>query len=125
MNQTTLPARIAAGLLLAAAAASAANAAARQSGAAEAQQAVPATVYKPAVEYRAAPAPERPDRNWKASNDTVANTNSMALTMKSMGGHAGHTMPATPTAPADPHAGHRMAPQPQPKQAHEHHGDHQ
>lgn len=121
MNHFTLPARIAAGLLLAAAAASAA---AQQSGAADAQRPVPATVYQPAVDYRAAPAAGRPDRNWRASNDTVANTNSMALTMKSMGGHAGHAGHAMPAA--DPHAGHRMAPQPQPKQvpAHEQHGEH-
>lgn len=124
MKHFTPPARIAAGLLLAAAAASAA---AQQSSVADAHRPVPPTVYRPAVEYRAAPAAERPDRNWKASNDTVANTNSMALTMKSMGGHAGHAAHAMPGA--DPHAGHRMAPQPKPQPtqapAHEHHGEHQ
>jgi hypothetical protein len=110
MHHPTLPARIAAGLLLAAAAA----AHAQQSGAADAQASVPATVYRPAVDYRAAPVPAQPDRHWKASNDTVANTNSMALTMKSMGGHAGHAMPAA--APM---------PEPKPAPAHDHHGEQQ
>jgi hypothetical protein len=64
--------------------------------AADSQAAVPATRYQSALGKRPEPAPESsPDRNWVASNQTVAATNSMALTMKPMGGQA-----------ADPHAGH-------------------
>ena len=71
-------------------------------GAADPGASVPATTYQPAIGYR----PEAgngtpPDRNWVASNATVAAYNSMSLTMKMKGMHA----PA-PTAPADPHAAH-------------------
>ena len=71
-------------------------------GAADPGASVPATTYQPAIGYR----PEAgngtpPDRNWVASNATVAAYNSMSLTMKMKGMHA----PAA-TAPADPHAGH-------------------
>ncbi|RYF04766.1 MAG: hypothetical protein EOO78_03360 [Oxalobacteraceae bacterium] len=71
-------------------------------GAADPGASVPATTYQPAIGYR----PEAgidtpPDRNWVASNATVAAYNSMSLTMKMKGMHA----PAA-AAPADPHAGH-------------------
>ncbi|MGZ5183087.1 MAG: hypothetical protein ACXWC2_21625 [Ramlibacter sp.] len=59
--------------------------------AADPQAAVPATGYQSALAYRPEPAPaSSPDRNWVASNQTVAATNSMALTMKSMGGQHEH-----------------------------------
>lgn len=66
-------------------------------GAADPGASVPATTYQPAIGYR----PEAgidtpPDRNWAASNATVAAYNSMSLTMKMKDMHA----------PADPHAGH-------------------
>lgn len=74
-------------------------------GAADPRASVPATTYQPAIGYR----PEAgngtpPDRNWVASNATVAAYNSMSLTMKMKGMHA----PAA-TAPADPHAAHAAA----------------
>ncbi|WP_323144337.1 hypothetical protein [Massilia phyllosphaerae] len=74
-------------------------------GAADPGASVPATTYQPAIGYR----PEAgidtpPDRNWAASNATVAAYNSMSLTMKMKGMHA----PAA-TAPTDPHAGHAAA----------------
>ena len=71
-------------------------------GAADPGASVPATTYQPAIGYR----PEAgidtpPDRNWVASNATVAAYNSMSLTMKMKGMHA----PAA-AAPADPHTEH-------------------
>jgi hypothetical protein len=68
-----------------------------QAAAADPQAAVPATRYQSALSYRPAEAAATsPDRNWVASNQLVAATNSMALTMK-----------ARPAAhAADPHAGH-------------------
>lgn len=88
MKQSPFRAGALACLLLAAASASA-----QQAGAADPQAAVPATDCRPAIDYRAPARPAAsPDANWRASNDTVARTNSMALTMKSMGGHAGHQM---------------------------------
>jgi hypothetical protein len=65
--------------------------------AADPQASVPATRYQSALDVRPPAAPAAsPDRNWVASNQTVAATNSMALTMKPMaGGQSG-----------DPHAGH-------------------
>ena len=89
-------------------------------GAADPGASVPATTYQPAIGYR----PEAgidtpPDRNWVASNATVAAYNSMSLTMKMKGmhaaaapvdpdaGHAGHTAPAAPAEHAE-HAGHAM-----------------
>ena len=66
--------------------------------AADPQAAVPATAYQSALTHRPEAAPTgSPDRNWVASNQTVAATNSMALTMKPMAGHG---------QAADPHAGH-------------------
>jgi hypothetical protein len=99
MNHPFSVARAAACLLLAAAGLPVHAQQAAQA-AADAQAAVPATRYQPALNYRPEAAPEtRPDANWVASNQTVAATNSMALTMKSMNGQ-----PAP--ASADPHAGH-------------------
>jgi hypothetical protein len=102
-------ARAGAGLLLSALAC---HVQARQ--AADAQADVPATSYQSALGTRAEPASATtPDQNWVASNQLVAATNSMALTMKPMAGHAGHGA-AQPQAAqaAGPHAGHAMpAPQ--------------
>jgi hypothetical protein len=95
MNTQISLARAAACLLLAAAGA---QVHARQS-AADPQAAVPATRYQSALDQRPEAAPKAsPDANWVASNQTVAATNSMALTMK--------TMPAGQGQAADPHAGH-------------------
>jgi len=53
---------------------------------ADPQASVPPTRYQSTLDYRvAAPPATSPDRNWVASNQAVAATNSMALTMK-MGG---------------------------------------
>jgi hypothetical protein len=101
-----------------------------QAAAADPQASVPPTRYQSALDYRPpAPSAASPDRNWVASNQTVAATNSMALTMKPLmkpmsghagrgaaeGGqdqaadpHAGHAMPAASST--DPHAGHAMPP---------------
>jgi hypothetical protein len=66
--------------------------------AADPQSAVPTTRYQPVLGGRPEAAPtSTPDANWIASNQTVAATNSMALTMKPMAGHG---------QAADPHAGH-------------------
>ena len=66
--------------------------------AADPQAAVPGTAYQSTLAHRPEPAPtSSPDRNWVASNQTVAATNSMALTMKGMADHG---------QAADPHAGH-------------------
>jgi len=92
-------------LLLAASAVSPLHAEAHTQPAADPQSAVPATRYQSAFGARPDAAPATtPDQNWVASNQLVAATNSMALTMKPMAGHAGHAMPATQAA--DPHAGH-------------------
>jgi hypothetical protein len=81
-NQSQL-ARAAACLLLAA---SSVHAYAQQ--AADPQAAVPATTYQSALGSRPEAAPATsPDANWVKSNETVAATNSMALTMKGMAGH--------------------------------------
>jgi hypothetical protein len=81
MNTQFLQARAAACLLLAMAGAHAQQAA--QAAAADPQAAVPATRYQPTLPARLEPAAEgSPDRNWVASNQKVAATNSMALTMK-------------------------------------------
>jgi hypothetical protein len=86
-------ARAAACLLLAA---SSVHAHAQQ--AADPQASVPATSYQSALTKAADTAPTAtPDANWVKSNQTVAATNSMALTMKPMASQA-----------ADPHAGHNM-----------------
>jgi len=62
-----------------------------QAAAADPQAGVPPTRYRSAIDYRPPATPATsPDRNWVASNETVAATNSMALTMKPMAGHAGH-----------------------------------
>ncbi|TQK11050.1 hypothetical protein [Herbaspirillum sp. SJZ107] len=83
-------------------------------GAADPGAKVPATTYQPSIGYRPeAGAGTPPDRNWVASNATVAAYNSMSLTMKMKGmqapadPHAGHAAPAATTAPAE-HAGHAM-----------------
>jgi hypothetical protein len=66
--------------------------------AADPQAAVPATAYQSALAHRPEAAPtSTPDATWVANNQTVAATNSMALTMKGMAGHG---------QAADPHAGH-------------------
>jgi hypothetical protein len=86
-------ARAAACLLLAA---SSVHAHAQQ--AADPQAPVPATGYQSTLAKPAEAAPAAtPDANWVKSNQTVAATNSMALTMKPMASQA-----------ADPHAGHVM-----------------
>jgi hypothetical protein len=80
-------------------------------GAADPGASVPATTYRSAIGYR----PEAgidtpPDRNWAASNATVAAYNSMSLTMKMKGMHAPagpHAGHASPAVPAE-HAGHAM-----------------
>lgn len=118
MNTSISMARAGACLLLAAFSVHA-QAHAQHAGAASAadpQAAVPATIYKPAMAYQAPGTPATTaDRNWVASNETVAVTNSMQLTMKPRANqsgdpHAGHAMPqAAPTSQAnDPHAGHAM-----------------
>ena len=95
-------ARAAACLLLAA---SSVHAHAQQ--AADPQAAVPATSYQSALARPAEAAPTgSPDANWVKSNETVAATNSMALTMKGMAGHTGHGN--SQAQAADPHAGHVM-----------------
>ena len=71
-------------------------------GAADPGASVPATTYQSAIGAPSeAQATTPPDRNWVASNATVAAYNSMSLTMKMKGMHA-----PTTAAPADPHAGH-------------------
>lgn len=76
-----------------------------QAGAADPAAAVPATTYRPAIQYRPEAEPgATPDRTWADSNATVAAYNSMALTMKMK------RMPAQ----ADPHAAHV---------GHAHHGE--
>ena len=99
MNKYTRWARAAACLLLATAGAHAHAQLPAQAAAADPQASVPPTRYQSALaaEPPAAPAAS-PDRNWVASNRAVAATNSMALTMKPMGGHAGHAMPAAGAA---------------------------
>jgi hypothetical protein len=103
-NQTQL-ARAAACLLLAAS-----SLHVHAQNAADPQAAVPATSYQSTLGKAAEAAPSAtPDANWVKSNETVAATNSMALTMKPKAGqaadpHAGHVMPAQQSA--DPHAGH-------------------
>jgi hypothetical protein len=95
-NQSQL-ARAAACLLLAA---SSVHAYAQQAPAlaADSQAAVPPTNYQSALVKRTEAAPTTsPDANWVKSNELVAATNSMALTMKPMASQA-----------ADPHAGHAM-----------------
>lgn len=102
-------ARATACLLLAAAGT---HAHARQ--AADPQANVPPTTYQSALDKRPeAPPAGSPDANWVTSNQTVAATNSMALTMKAMPDqgqgqaadpHAGHDLTSTP--PPDAHAGH-------------------
>ncbi|CAH0283437.1 hypothetical protein SRABI118_03848 [Massilia sp. Bi118] len=66
--------------------------------AADPQASVPATSYQSPLAKPAEAAPaSTPDASWVKSNQTVAATNSMALTMKPMASQA-----------ADPHAGHAM-----------------
>lgn len=92
MNTRISLARAAVCLLLAAAGV---QAHARQA-AADPQASVPATRYQSALDQRPEAAPAAsPDANWVASNETVAATDSMGLTMKPMKAQA-----------ADPHAGH-------------------
>lgn len=75
--------------------------------AAEPQVPVPPTRYESVLgQHAEATAAGSPDQNWVAGNQTVAATNSMALTMKNMGAHGGHAEPA-PQA-KDQHAGHHM-----------------
>ena len=92
-------------LLLSASAVSTVHAQAQAQPAADPQAAVPATNYQSALGARSeAAASATPDQNWVASNQLVAATNSMALTMKPMASHAGHG--DAPAQAADPHAGH-------------------
>jgi hypothetical protein len=105
-------ARAAACLLLAAAGVDAHAQLPLQAAAADPQASVPATRYQSALDYRPPAAPAAsPDRNWVASNETVAATNSMALTMKPMAGQAGRgAAEGARDQAADPHAGHAMPP---------------
>jgi hypothetical protein len=90
MNYQYRLARAAACLLLATAGVHARAGLPSQAAAADPQAGVPATRYQSALDYAPPAAPAAsPDRNWVASNETVAATNSMALTMKPMAGHAG------------------------------------
>lgn len=84
--------------------------------AADARAAVPPTRYQGAVPYRAASVqPTSPDRNWQATNRTVAAYNSMMLTMDMPApADAPATGPAADPAAAPPTAG-------QPMQHHHHH----
>ena len=106
MNTQIALARASVCLLLAAASV---HAHARQA-AADGQASVPPTRYQSTLDQRPRSAPaSSPDAGWAASNETVAATDSMTLTMKPMNTqaadpHAGHAMP--PAAPADAHAGH-------------------
>lgn len=82
--------------------------------AADPGQVVPATRYQSVLQYRAAlPAPESPEKQWKALNEQVGSQDSMALTAKDTEAPAATTptqraAPAAPATPADPHAGHKM-----------------
>jgi hypothetical protein len=96
MKTQPILARAAACLLLATAGVHAHAQQAAHAAAADPQAAVPATSYQSALPRRSEPAADAsPDRNWVASNQKAAATNSMALTMKPMNAQA-----------ADPHAGH-------------------
>jgi len=110
MNFEYKLARLAACLLLASAGVPAHAQLPLQAAAADPQASVPPTRYQSALDYRPPAAPATtPDRNWVASNATVAATNSMALTMKPMTGHAGHAAAGgDQDQAADPHAGHAM-----------------
>lgn len=126
MNISTFPARALACLL-----AGACVQAAAQTGrpdAADPHASVPATVYRPALDYRGeAPPSASPDRDWQASNATVAAYNPMMLTMKPRAGqdagaarhdaHAGHRMQEAAPPPAQPAT--EAAPA-----GHAHHHDH-
>ena len=91
MNFEYQSARLAACLLLATAGVHAHAQLPAQAAAADPQASVPPTRYQSALDYRPPAAPAAsPDRNWVASNQAVAATNSMALTMEPMTGHAGH-----------------------------------
>jgi len=108
MTILTYPARALACALLSA------HAAFAQTGAADAHTPVPATVYRPALEYRTDPQPAASaDQGWRAANATVAGYNPMMLTMKSMGG----------AKPAEPHAAQRKEPAPAATHEHHQHGD--
>jgi hypothetical protein len=87
MKTYPILARAAACMLLALAGANTHAQQAAQAAAADPQAAVPATRYQPALPARSEPAADgSPDRNWVASNQKAAATNSMALTMKGMPG---------------------------------------
>jgi hypothetical protein len=91
MKTQCILARTAASLLFAMAGVHAHAGQASQAAAADPQAAVPATRYQPTLQSRPeAGADTSPDRNWVASNQKVAATNSMALTMKT--GMAGMDM---------------------------------
>jgi hypothetical protein len=93
MNYQYRLARVAACLLLATAGVHAHAQLPAQAAAADPQASVPPTRYQSALDYRPPAAPATsPDRNWVASNQTVAAANSMALTMKPMAGHAAHAV---------------------------------
>lgn len=90
-----------------------------QSGAADPRSPVPATVYRNLIPPRPPSAPATtPDRDWVASNATVAGYNAMMLTMKPMRmqpmpatapGAAPVPRPADRPAAPDDHAGHAMS----------------
>jgi hypothetical protein len=87
MKTQPILARAAACLLLATAGVHAHAQQAAHAAAADPQAAVPATSYQSALPRRSEPAADAsPDRNWVASNQKAAATNSMALTMKGMPG---------------------------------------
>jgi hypothetical protein len=97
MKTQSYLARAAACLLLAAG--TQAHAQQALQAAADPQASVPAIRYQSALDKHPEAAPTAsPDANWVASNQAVAATDSMALTMKGMDG--GHQQAA------DPHAAH-------------------
>ena len=112
MNFAYRFARLAACLLLATAGAHAHAQLPAQATAADPQASVPPTRYQSAIDYRPPATPATsPDRNWVASNEAVAATNSMALTMKPMAGHPAHGgADRDRDQAADPHAGHAVPP---------------
>lgn len=96
MKNTTRLARATACLLLATAGVHAHAQLPLQAAAADPQASVPPTRYQSTLDVTPPAAlAASPDRNWVASNQAVAATSSMALTMKPTGGHASHAMPAS------------------------------
>lgn len=88
-------------------------------GPAAAEAAVPATIYRPLLPYRPAPAARTsPDQNWKELNRTVAGYSSMSLTM-------GEMADATPQAEAGAEATPPASAQKEAPAAPRHHHHHE